>query len=74
MIDPTLQLFSSHWEAIIFFGGCFVGVFVACLLYYREERDAEKKKDALFQWVFLDSLFAVGIGIAAFFGVTSGMM
>lgn len=74
MIDPTLELFGSHWEAIIFFAGMFVYVFALCLPHYISEKDREKKKDTLVQWVVLDGMFALGVGIAAFFGVSSGMM
>lgn len=74
MIDPTLMLFESHAEAIILFAGMFLFVFAACLLHYREEKDKEKRKDTLVQWVVLDSLFAVGIGIASFFGICGGFV
>lgn len=66
MIDPTFLLFYNHLEAIALFTGCFVFVFVCCLLHYRKEKDKEKRKDTLYQWVVLDLLFAASICIAAF--------
>lgn len=69
LIDPTLMLFGSHIEAIIFFAGMFFFVFALCLPAYVQEKDSEKRKDTLLQWVFLDGLFLTGIGIAALFAM-----
>jgi ABC-type Mn2+/Zn2+ transport system permease subunit len=65
-------MFSSHLEGIIVFAGFFFIVFAMCLCAMFEAKDKEERKDIAFAWVTLDGMFAVGVGIVAFFGWQTG--
>ena len=68
MIDPTLMLFDSHLEALVFFGGMFVYVAVLALLGYRDAKTKEEKKDAIAFISVFGPMVALSMGIVGFFG------
>jgi len=70
MIDPTLMLFGSHKEAIIFFTGFLVYIVALSFFGYKDARSKEEKKDVLAFLGVFGSLGAVSVAVAGFFGMT----
>ena len=67
MIDPTLLLFDSHMEAIVFFAGFLAYIVALSFFGYREAGSKEEKKDVLAFLSVFGSLATVSLGIAGYF-------
>ena len=67
MFDPTLMLFDSHIEAIIFFGGFLGYVIALAILAYKDAKTKDEKKTAVAFLSVFGSLSAVSLAIAGFF-------
>ena len=67
MIDPTLMLFGSHKEVIIFFAGFLVYIAALSFFGYKDASSKEEKKDVLAFLGVFGLLGAVSVAIAGFF-------
>ena len=67
MIDPTLTLFSSHKEAIVFFVGFLVYIAALSFFGYKDAGSKEERKDILAFFGVFGSLGVVSTAIAGFF-------
>ena len=67
MIDPTLMLFDSHLEGVIFFAGFLVFVAALSFFGYRDAKSKEEKKDVLAFFGVIGSLSAVSLAIVGYF-------
>jgi len=66
MIDPTLMLFDSHKEAIIFFAGFLAYIIGLSVLGYIQAASKDEKKDALAFLSVFDSMAVVSLTITGF--------